>query len=136
MLDKLRQVRDQYGLQVIVVDYVDPRQKELGRSTAKQISDLGFTPWVANPSLDILGFGALEVFPRRILALYDGQQYPEGLQQTDLHKLVAMPLEYMGYTLDYLDVNAGLPGNLLAGQYAGIVTWFNSDELWRPEVYK
>ena len=136
LLDKLRQVRDQYGLQVIVVDYVDPRQKELGRSTAKQISDLGFTPWVANPSLDILGFGALEVFPRRILALYDGQQYPEGLQQTDLHKLVAMPLEYMGYTLDYLDVNAGLPGNLLAGQYAGIVTWFNSDELWRPEVYK
>src|SRR4051794_1285755 len=136
LLDKLKQVRDQYGLQVIVVDYVDPKQKELARNTARQISGLGFTPWVANPSMDILGFGALEVFPRQVLALYDGQQYPEGLQQTDLHKLVSMPMQYLGYTLNYLDVNTGLPGNLLTGQYAGIVTWFNNDELLRPEVYK
>ncbi|HET7061688.1 MAG TPA: endo alpha-1,4 polygalactosaminidase, partial [Nitrosospira sp.] len=136
LLNKLKQVRDQYGLQVIVVDYVDPKQKELARITAKKISELGFTPWVANPSLDILGIGASEIFPRQVLALYDGQQYPEGLQRTELHKLLAMPLEYLGCTLDYLDVNLGLPGNLLSGQYAGIVTWFNNDELLRPEVYR
>ena len=59
------------------------------------------------PSLDILGVGKLEIFPRRVLALYDGQENPDGLQQTDLHKLLAMPLEHLGYAIDYLDVNAG-----------------------------
>ncbi|WP_177171736.1 bifunctional glycoside hydrolase 114/ polysaccharide deacetylase family protein [Nitrosovibrio tenuis] len=136
LLERLKQAKDQYGLQVIVIDYVDPKQKQLARTTAKQISDLGFTPWVANPGLDILGIGEVEVFPRRVLALYDGKDYPEGLQQTDVHKLLAMPLEYLGYSLDYMDVNVGLPGNLLTGQYAGIVTWFNNDGLLIPTIYR
>jgi polysaccharide biosynthesis protein PelA len=136
LISKLRQVRDQYGLKIIVVDYVDPTQKKLARATARRISDLGFTPWVANPGLDILGVGTLEIFPRRVLALYDGQEHPDGLHQADVHKLLAMPLEYLGYAIDYLDVNAGLPGNLLTGQYAGIVTWFNQDALPAPSVYR
>jgi uncharacterized protein (TIGR01370 family) len=136
LLNKLRQVRDQYELEIIIIDYVAPKQKELARATARKISGLGFTPWVANPALDILGVGAVEVFPRRVLALYDGQEYPDGLQQTDVHQLLAMPLEYLGCTIDYLDVNAGLPGNLLGGQYAGIVTWFNNEALLMPGVYR
>ncbi|MEX0998845.1 MAG: endo alpha-1,4 polygalactosaminidase [Thermodesulfobacteriota bacterium] len=136
LLEKLRQAQDEYGLQIIVIDYVDPKRREQARKTAKQISDLGFTPWVANPALDTLGVGLLEIFPRRVLALYDGQEYPEGLQQTHVHKLLAMPLEYLGYTIDYLDVNIGLPGNSLAGQYAGIVTWFNNDAILRPTIYR
>lgn len=136
LLQKLWQARDRHELQIILIDYVDPKQKDLARATAKKISDLGFTPWVANPALDIIGIGKVEIFPRRVLALYDGQEYPEGLQQTDIHKLLAMPLEHLGYTLDYLDVNAGLPGNLLTGQYAGIVSWFNNDALLQPTVYR
>lgn len=57
LLDKLNKARDQYGFQIIVIDYVDPKQKDLARKTAKRISDLGFTPWVANPGLDTLGVG-------------------------------------------------------------------------------
>ena len=136
LINKLRQTRDQYGLPIIVIDYVDPRRKELARATARRISNLGFIPWVANPSLDILGVGKLEIFPRRVLALYDGQEHPDGLQQTDLHRLLAMPLEHLGYAIDYLDVNAGLPGNSLTGQYAGIVTWFNHETLASPAVYR
>lgn len=136
LLNKLTQVRDQHELEIIIIDYVDPKQKELARATARRISDLGFTPWVANPALDILGVSAVEVFPRRVLALYDGQEYPDGLQQTDIHKLLAMPIEYLGCTIEYLDVNRGLPGNLLAGQYAGIVTWFNNEALLAPVIYR
>ena len=136
LINKLRQTRDQYGLPIIVIDYVDPRRKELARATARRISNLGFIPWVANPSLDILGVGKVEIFPRRVLALYDGQEHPDGLQQTDLHRLLAMPLEHLGYAIDYLDVNAGLPGNSLTGQYAGIVTWFNHETLANPAVYR
>ncbi len=55
LLGKLNEARDQYRLQIIVIDYVDPKQMGLARKTAKRISDLGFTPWVANPGLDTLG---------------------------------------------------------------------------------
>lgn len=136
LLEKLREARNEYGLQVIVIDYVDPKQRGLARKTAKQIVELGFTPWVANPGLDMLGVGELEVFPRRILALYNGRDHPEGLQQTEVHRLLATPLEYLGYTLHYLDVNEGLPTHFLTGQYAGIVTWFNNDTLLKPRRYQ
>lgn len=59
LLDKLTQARDHFGLQIIVIDYVDLEQKELAQKTSKQISQLGFTPWVANPGLNILGVGKL-----------------------------------------------------------------------------
>jgi uncharacterized protein (TIGR01370 family) len=136
LLQQLNQARDQYGLQIIVIDYVAPAQKELAREVAKQITALGFTPWVSNSSLDMMGIGSLEVFPRRILALYDGQDQPDGLQNSEMHKLLAMPLEYLGYTLDYVDARKALPNYSLAGQYAGIVTWFNNDELPQSEDYK
>jgi uncharacterized protein (TIGR01370 family) len=136
LLGKLNQIHDQYGLQIISIDYVSPKQRELARDVAEQITALGFTPWVSNPSMDMLGIGSLEVFPRRILALYDGQDQPDGLQNSEVHKFLAMPLEYLGYTLEYIDVRKGLPVQCLAGQYAGIVTWFNTNELPQPEVYK
>lgn len=136
LLNKLGKVRSKYGFQIIVIDYVDFKRKDLARKTAKKIFDQGFTPYVANPGLDILGVGELEIFPRKVLALYDGQQYPGGFHQAEVHKLIAMPLEYLGYTLDYLDVGSGLPDNQLTGQYAGIVTWFNNDTLLKPNSYK
>lgn len=136
LLKKLNQVRDQYGLQIIVIDYVSPKQRRLAREVAVRITALGFTPWVSNPSMDMLGIGSLEVFPRRILALYDGQEQPGGLQNSEVHKLLAMPLEYLGYTLEYVDARKGLPNYCLAGQYTGIVAWFNSDEWSQSEAYK
>ena len=136
LLDKLNQAKHEYGLQVIVIDYVDPKKRGLARKTAKQIAELNFTPWVANPGLDMLGVGESEVFPRRILALYNRNDHPEGLQQSEVHRLLAAPLEYLGYSLHYLDVNEGLPAYVLTGQYAGIVTWFRNDTLLRPGIYQ
>jgi uncharacterized protein (TIGR01370 family) len=136
LLDKLNQVHAQYGLQIIVIDYVSPEKKELAREVAARITALGFTPWVSNSSLDMMGIGSLEVFPRRILALYDGEDQPDGLQNSEVHKLLAMPLEYLGYTLEYVDARKGLPSSCLVGQYAGIVTWFNSDESPQSDAYK
>ena len=57
LLKKLNQTRDQYGLQIIVIDYVSPAQSALAKDVAKKIAALGFTPWVSNPSMDMLGLG-------------------------------------------------------------------------------
>ena len=78
MLNKLNQVHKQYGLPIIVIDYVAPKQRDLAREVADKITALGFTPWVSNPAMDMRGVGGVEVFPKRILALYDGQDQTGG----------------------------------------------------------
>lgn len=121
---QLRRVRDEYRLPAIAIDYVSPRERALARATAQRISAAGFVPWVANPALDTLGIGAIEVMPRRVMILYD-KRPTEQLVQHDAHLLGATPLNWMGYVPEYYDVRQPLPEFELAGRYAGIVTWFN-----------
>jgi hypothetical protein len=125
---QLRGVKERYGIPVVVIDYVPTARRETARMAARRIDALGFTPWVSNQSLDALGVGSVEVIPRRVLLLYDGAETPS-LQQSPIHRLAALPIEYLGFAADYLDVRRGLPPEPLAGRYAGIVTWFTDDEL-------
>jgi polysaccharide biosynthesis protein PelA len=136
LLNKLNQVHKQYGLPIIVIDYVPPKQRDLARETADKITALGFTPWVSNPALDMMGIGGLEVFPKRILALYDSQDKSGGFQDSKIYKLLTKLLGYVGYTFDYLDARTSLPGYCLVGRYTGIVTHFNSEEVLQSETFK
>ncbi|TMD62666.1 MAG: hypothetical protein E6I84_16890, partial [Chloroflexi bacterium] len=125
---QLRGVKERYGIPIVVIDYVPTARRHAGRVAARRINALGFTPWVSNASLDALGVGSVEVIPRRVLLLYDGAETPS-LEQSPIHRLAALPIEYLGCAADYLDIRRGLPREPLAGRYAGIVTWFTDDEL-------
>lgn len=63
LLERLSEARLRYGLPVTVIDYVSPQQPRLAQETARQISALGFTPWVSTPGLDTLGVGLAGVEP-------------------------------------------------------------------------
>ncbi len=134
LVGRLQEARDRYHLPVTVIDYLPPQQRDLARQTARRIADLGFTPWIANPALDYMGVGAVEVMPRRILVLYDGQE--QDLAYSAAHRFLAMPLEHLGYAVDYRDVRDALPEYVLTGRYAGIATWFTDDELPESRRYR
>jgi uncharacterized protein (TIGR01370 family) len=125
LLDKLNKIRKHYGLQIIVIDYVAPKERDLARKVAHRISELGFTPWVSNVSMDMIGIGAKEVFPKRFLIVYDGQAQLDKLVHTNKYKFWTAALKFMGYTFEYLDARQGLPYHCLAGQYTKIVTLLN-----------
>jgi uncharacterized protein (TIGR01370 family) len=131
LLEQLQRVRDEYKLPVIAIDYVPPGSREMARDTARKISALGFTPWVANGGLDQLGVGAIEVMPRKILMLYEGDGNEFSLMDDRIHRLATMPLNYLGYAVEYADVNQPLPAYPLPGRFAGIVSWFNNDDVSR-----
>jgi uncharacterized protein (TIGR01370 family) len=133
IMGQLKRVTDEYRLPVIVIDYVPPAQRELARQTARKIMALGFIPWVSTPALDYLGIGSIEVMPRKILMLYDGQADPD-LMEAPIHRFLDFPVNYLGYVPDHWDVRQGLPAFPLAGRYAGILTWFRSDDVGQPAL--
>lgn len=61
--------------------------------------------------------------PRHVLALYDGA-IEAHLKETSVHGLAAMPLEWLGLTLDYHDIRQGLPPIWADPRYRGVLTWF------------
>ena len=69
---------------------------------------------------------------REILALFDSRF--EAQQYTRIHKLAEMPLNHLGYSLVYWDVERGLPDIRSIERYKGVLTWFERP-LARPELY-
>ena len=127
ILGQMKRVREEYGLPAIAIEYAPPAQRDLARETARRVAALGFTPWVATSDLGSLGVGSIEVMPRKILMLYDSRGNELNLYAERVHSLATMPLNHLGYSVDYADINAPLPAGTLVGRYAGIVTWFAAE---------
>ena len=123
LVAQLRRAQDELAIPVLAIDYVSPVDRALTRRTAQRIKQLGFTPYVADGALETLGIGRVEVMPRRVLALYNKEESPL-LDLQDLERFVAMPLNHLGYVLEYREVGELTPGELLNDRYAGIVTAF------------
>lgn len=127
VLKQLEPVVQRYKLPVIAIDYVPPHDRELARATAARIRAHGFAPYVADPAFESLGVGNLEVFPRKVLFVYAARGGRELNEQTG-HQVAQMPLNYLGYTVEYARVDEALPPAPLNGRYAGIVSWLSGDE--------
>ncbi len=120
------------GLPVIVIDYLPAAAREQARQDAARIEHDGYIPYITNAELDIVGVGTLDVLPRKILMLYSGT---EDNIYTNLNWYAQMPLNYLGYATHIVNVqNVSLPRHPLTGEYAGIVTWFDSNHI--PQATK
>lgn len=124
LADRLNEVKKQ-GLPAIAIDYVKPSQRELARATADKINKQGFIPWVTDHGLASLGVGSIEVHPGTILGIYEHTDpaTPSDPVYDNLHRYAAMPLEYLGYRMEYHDIAKPLPSGILTGRYAGVVVW-------------
>lgn len=124
LLGQLQTIRQQHGIPVLVIDYVPPHNRSLARATASQIEALGFIPWVGDSQLHTIGVGNIEFQPRRVLVLYNGGE-TVALNYTNAHRYLQMPLNHMGYLVEYADTRQPLPQGIYRDRYAGVVTWFS-----------
>lgn len=123
LYSKLVEARNKHNVDIISIEYVSPAERDKAIEVAQQVSNLGFTPWVGNPSLDYVGISSLEVIPREVIMLYDSR-INGPIELAEVHTLLAMPLEYMGYVPVYHNIaEKGLPQGTLKGAYAGVVMW-------------
>ncbi|MFZ5577217.1 MAG: bifunctional glycoside hydrolase 114/ polysaccharide deacetylase family protein [Pseudomonadota bacterium] len=124
LLARFAEMRGQFKLPGIAIDYCAPKDRALARQTAQKIAAHGLIPWVADPQLESLGVGSVELVPRRVLLLHSCEQgdSPE-LQLQSAHLYGAMPLEYLGLVPEYRFVGAPAITEPLAGRYAAIVLY-------------
>lgn len=124
LLARLKEVRERWKIPVLAIDYVAPHDRKLARETAEKIRQLDFIPWVTDYRLFTVGVGLVEVVPRRVLMLYDSTESP-ALNYSNAHRFLQMPLNQMGYIVDYADTRKPLPEEIYGDRYAGIATWFS-----------
>lgn len=120
---QLQTIRERDGLPVLSIDYVPPNDRAAARETAQRIAQLGFIPWVSDAGLQTLGVGMVEPVARRVLILYNGGEY-SSINSASAHRFIEMPLNYMGYAVDYADVREPLPQDVWRDRYAGVISWF------------
>lgn len=125
----------QFGTPVVAVDYCDGADRACARQTAQQALAAGLDAYVTNPAHDVVGIGRIEVMPRKILVVQDLQ--PD--QQLDLSPgvtAVATPLNYLGYDVQYAQLNAPLPSDVTPDRYAGVVAWIARDSAPNPNRWR
>jgi hypothetical protein len=125
LIGQARTIRERYNLPVISIDYCPPADAACARDASMKIQALGLVPYVTDGGLRTMGRGGtVTPVKRRILVVQDPQP------RTDLNisagvRYLSMPLNYLGYTVDYRDVHDPLPQGDLRSRYAGIVIWLD-----------
>ncbi len=66
--------------------------------------------------------------PRRVLALYDGS-ISTNVRAATPHAFAAMPMEWLGLTLEYHDIREELPPIWSDPSYRGVLSWFAEPNL-------
>ncbi len=115
------------GLGTLAIDYVDPADRTRQAQVAAKIVETGAMPWVTDGAIASVGIGSIRVVPRSVLVVHNGTQAGDE-NFSSAHQLLAMPLQYLGYRVELLDVERyPLPGGVLGGRYAAIVGVFEAE---------
>ena len=77
-------------------------------------------------SLFLTGAAQADLVKRRILAIYDSA-FETAPDATRIHAWAEMPLNHLGYIIDYRDAAKALPDPQTAARYSAVLTWFTYD---------
>lgn len=139
VLAEARRIHDAYHVPIVSIDFCEADDRACARATAKTVREAGassgITPYVTDPSFDTIGVGQIEVIPRRILIVQD-RDGSQPLDESPGVRDVAMPLNYLGYTIDYADIGKNLPDHVTPDRYAGIVVWVDRTPIPEADAWR
>ncbi|MGY4724563.1 sugar ABC transporter [Burkholderia pyrrocinia] len=120
---------------VLSLEICPRTDRACARTTAAQVVATGVTPYVTGAGRDVVGIGALEVLPRKVL-IVQNRDADTPLDETLGVRDLAMPLNYLGYDVEYADLNAPLPADIAPDRYAGVVAWIEGAEPIDPAKWQ
>lgn len=95
------------GKTLYIADFVDPSDEPLARATADRIAAHGFIPFITTPEFSGQTLAPLRRVPNRVMCLFGSasglneQNAPWWPANTEVAKYLQMPLEWLGYEVDY-----------------------------------
>ncbi len=119
----------------ISIDYVDPKDQDLRIKTAQKITADGYIPFVSDIHLKYRGNGKEVPIKREVLLLYNSAHLKDhDVVYSNMHLMVSMPLEHLGYIPILKDIQEGLPDAGIE-RYSGVIIWpdeiaTNQDEIF------
>lgn len=119
-LAQIKKLQARFSLPVVAIDYCATGDKACRRKLAKTLISDGVTPFVTAPGMATVGIGRIEVMPRKILVMQVDRPY-QALDKTVGVSSIALPLNYLGYSVQYANINGVLPAHVSNDRYAGIV---------------
>lgn len=125
-LDKKLEPIKAGGTEVIVIDYVPSSNRQKQLTVAKKIFKKGFTPYVSDGQLKKLGTSVIVPIAKRILGFYDGNLISR--TKSGCHQLLSMPVEYLGYVPECMDVNQFDFSLIDITKYAAVILWLNDEQ--------
>lgn len=134
LLAQAKIIRETYRLPAISIDYCPPADRACARDTAAQIKALGIVPYVSDPAFSSIGIGQVEVMPRRVLVVLD-YTAETSLDDSAGARMLAMPLNHLGYRVEFANVSQPLPEGVLTDRYAGVVVWLNNSTVPQQARY-
>lgn len=112
---------------IYILDYVDPKDEATAFATAAKIREKGFAAFISTPELEGQSLAPLRLMPRKILALYGNNPAQNGElairwpSETMVVRTLQMPLEYLGYEVEYQNAFQQIPKNDLGPDYAAVL---------------
>ncbi len=124
LLNQLNKIK-QLGINVVVIDYIDPKDKKLQKEVAKKIYQYGFIPYVTDKYLQTLGTSIYQIIPRKILIPYNSSNLDPSYNV--VHQNFQVFLEYLGFVPVLVDIKE-IPKNYIGDEYAGVIIYLQSNE--------
>jgi len=116
----------QQDIEIMVIDYLPSSNRSKQIEAAKHIIKQGYTPYVSDGLLYEVGVSSILPVNRRVLGFYNGKIH--GLLDSECHRLLAMPLEYLGYISECRDIYDFDFDSFNVNQYAALTFWIKTND--------
>ncbi len=135
LLPILKKMKNE-GVNVIVIDYLPPKERKKAFEISKKIKRLGFIPYITNKEINTIGTSFFQIKPRRALILYDKRACPI-LMECGAHYMAQLILEYYGYIPYLREINIELPplDEPLVDKFGAIVVWLGVNQVMNPKKF-
>jgi hypothetical protein len=107
LLNQARIIRDQYKLPVISIDYCPPAGSRLPARYRPPHRRAWHHAICHRSWLQTVGVGRIEVMPRRVLVVQERREV--SIDDSAGVRFVSMPLNYLGYRVDFAETRDTLP---------------------------
>lgn len=109
------------GIEAIVIDYIPASDRAAQIQGAERLLKDGYTPYISDGMLSEFGVSTVVPVAKRVLGFYDSQL--GGLTSSQCHRMMAMPIEYLGYVPECVDINTIDYRRIDISRYAAAFFW-------------